>query len=196
MENMFLNEYIERMGIVTQPELTAHAGPVQDTLKPLVTLLNRRDIFLCRLEKDEETILSRHLVFCLHAVYGQPELSAAAQDVYDWFGDNEYSILDDAQAALKLKDEEFTRAVYELQANMRIAPVYVTRMYHKPKQGGKHELLNYYECLWVTDFTWMDSLRRPERYRDLEYCISEARRLMNGRFSSEEMKSLIFKGHL
>lgn len=195
MNQRLLKEYVDRVGIVTSGQLSEQTGIAKWMWhKPALELVREKDAFLCRLAHGEETFLSRHLLFCLSTVYIGPELSPEAQEVYDWLSDN--LLLSQTEMMLQggFSQREFELAFAELQQKLCVAPQAVKgERQGDAKQEG---LLGEYEFLWVTAEQWLLGIHRPPRYKDLEYCLSEIRRLLRNHFSTRELDSLIFHGAL
>ncbi|MDL2294559.1 hypothetical protein LJC60_08015 [Ruminococcaceae bacterium OttesenSCG-928-D13] len=194
MNEKLLLEYVDRVGIVTLEELAGQTGSAGEFLyRPVRSLIAQKQLFFCRLGGGRETLLSNHLLFCLLAVYAEPELSADAQEIFDWLCDNEPAAEDALRAAAMPDGAGFPEAFAELQRKLSVAPV-GDAVATQDRTTGEGEITAGYS--WVTIETWLDGVRRPGRYRELEYCISEIRRLLKGYFSTRELNALIYRGAL
>lgn len=194
MNEKLLLEHINRMGMVNGQELMRQTGAAKSLLyKPAAVLIENREIFLCRMDHGRETFMSRHLRLCLLSVFTEPNLSPDAQDLYDWLSENENATMDAMLQASGLDAFEFDSAFRELEQKLCIAPFAVMREtpVHNPKPDG--EFHDEFEFLWVTDEFWLTGLPRPSRYRDLEYSLSEIRRLLKSHFSTREINDLLYR---
>ena len=199
MTVQILQEYVECMGLVTQQELHEQAGLAVDVLeKSMAELLENRELFLCRINAGQETVVSKHLLFCMRAVYREPDFSMEEQDLYDWLSENELSSAERMYRESDLRQKAFESAFLKLQQKMSIAPV---RMQEKTKSKIQltlvdSALVGSKELLWVTDDCWLHGVQKPARYRDLEYCLAEIRRLLDKCFTTKQVDNLIFRGKL
>lgn len=195
MTEKLLLETIERIGAVTQGDLalqTGAVGPMWHTAA--VRLLEKKEVFLCRLDHGMETLISKHLLFCMQAVYTEPTLSPDAQALVDWLSDNELAAVGNMRRVININDGAFNAAFGELQYKLCIAPLMAKRVGEEVQRGD--ELSQVVEFLWVTLDYWMLNVQRPSRYNDLAYCLSELRRLLRTRFSKKELDALIYQGKL
>lgn len=197
MNKRLLKEYVDRRGFVTGQELAEQTGAAKDLWrKPAVELLETRDLFLCRLDHGKETFLSTHLLFCLKAVYMDPEMSPNAEEVFYWLCDHELSTLEEMQNGSQLGGEAFGKAFEELQRKLCVTPLSTKQINIPWPDEDPHELSSFTQFLWVTNEYWLADVRRPTRYNDLEYCLSEIKRLLKRKFTSKEINSLIYQGEL
>lgn len=195
MNDKLLLEHIERMGITTLKDLAGQMGaPVGLWRKPMVELLQNREVYYCRLIHGKETVLSRHLLFCLRAVYNEPELSEDAQDIYDWISENELAPKKTVFEAVGLYEKEFDLSFEELQKKLCITPLIARRAVGEAEAAEGAELSEEFDFLWITDEHWLRTLHRPPRYKDLAYCVSEIRRLLANRLPTREINNIIYKG--
>ena len=197
MNEKLLQEYLERVGIVTGPELEKQTGAARGSWRePAVALLEKKEIYLSRLDHGRETMLSKHLWFCLKAVYHQPELEEDAQELYDWLSEHEVSDAGAMREQSGFGRKEFILAFSELQRRLCVAPLVAKGRRETPDHSDEQDLSGEYDFLWVTDEYWMHNVHRPSRYNDLAYCLSELRRLLKDHFSTREINGLLYKGKL
>ncbi len=196
MNVMLLQEYVDRRGLVTPRELIEQTGAARGLWRgPAIELVQRREIFLCRLHHGHETLLSKHLLFCLRTVYTEPVLTPGGRELYGWICGNEPASRLEIEAGCGLAAGPLDSAFWELQKKLCIAPM-AARGEGGAVSENANEFLAGVDFLWVTDMTWLEDLRRPNKYQDLEYCLSEIRRLMKKHFSARELNSLIYHGVL
>lgn len=194
MTEKVLREYVDRMGMVALKDLVQQSGTEERLWRqPAIKLIEGRDVYFCRLDHGEETLLSRHLLFCMLAVYQEPELSDDAQDILDWLSDHELSVSEAAYTASGLNEYDFNTAFVELQQKLCVTPLMAKQ---RASQVNLTALSDTYEFLWVTGEYWMANQQRSARYKNLEYCLSEIRRLLSRRFTTREIDQLIYQGVL
>lgn len=196
MNEKLLKEYIDRMGLVTEANLAAQTGATAEFWRvPAMSLLARREIFLCRFDHGAETFLSLHALFCLRSVYTEPTLGENAQELYDILSDDAPLTRKAWQQKSELTDKGFALALAELQQKLCVAPLPSEK---KPpeEQLIVLELSAQQGLFWLTDEKWMQNMHRPARYNDLEYCLSELKRILKNRFSTREINRLIYQGAL
>lgn len=193
MNEKLLQEYIQRVGIVTRDDLLQQAGAAGGlVLAPLVTLLENRDVFYSRMEHGNETFLSRDFMFCLHAARPEPALSAEAQDLFDTLSDNEFSSLETLFSLAKMNRQVFDAALRELQMQNQLSPIQL-----KPGGGRNQQISNMdleWEAgfLWITADSWFTGLYKPSRYKNLDYSLAELRRKLKPYFSTREINDYIY----
>lgn len=199
MNEKLLQEYIDRMGIVTPGELTEQTGAASQLWRQhAISLILNKEVFLCRLDHGRETMLSRHLLFCLDAVYNEPELTGGAQDIYDWLTDNGPAGYEAIRAACLAEDQEgdFRSSFLELEHKLCVAPVAVGEGYRDNGAPADGLLGSGVDFIWGTSELWSRDLHKAARYKDLEYCLSEIRRLLRVHFTTREINNLIYHGVL
>lgn len=197
MNEKLLLEYVDRAGIVTLEELAARAGSAGGSLlRPVLSLIGQKHVFFCRLDHGAETLISIHMLFCLMSVYAEPELTAEAQELLDWLSDHGPATEDEVRAALPGAETGFEDAFAELQRKLCVAPAGTPGEPDIDEAPAGVEITAGSRFKWVTTEAWLDGMHRAGRYRELEYCISEIRRLMQGRFTTRELNSLIYRGEL
>ncbi len=195
MDEKLLLEYVDRVGVVCLPELSTQLGVQRDMWqKPAISLMQDREVFYCRLLQKKETLLSRHLCFCLRAVYNEPVLSQQAQDTYDWLCDNELKMPEHIQRGTGQSTEDMADALLELQQKLCVTPLMAKQAPPESKQSPQEELASEYSFLWITDEHWIRTQHKPRRYNDLSYCISEVKRLLCKVMSTREMNNMLYKG--
>lgn len=196
MNEKLLKEYIDRVGLVTGLQLAQQVGVAHRSWRePALKLMEERDFFVCRLDHGAQTFVSRHLLFCLRAVYTEPLLSSEAQDLYDWLCDNELTSKKDMGQAAGVAANVFEAAFHELQEKLCIAS-FMARPAKHPAATSEDEFELDFDFLWVSYEYWINGLHKPPRYGDLAYCLSEIKRLMGPRFTSGEINQLIYHGEL
>lgn len=194
MKEAALKEYIDRIGLVTRTDLLQQVGAASGLLgQPLKALIEKRDAFYCRFIKGQNTLLSRHLYYCLNAVVNERSLSAEAQELYDWLSEHEFSNLDRMRAASQKDKSEFDSAFKELQRYLYVAPGRVRRVLETAFVLSDKEIEDNMSFLWVTEEIWFAGLERPPRYKDVGYCLSEIRRLLRNYYSTREINDLLYR---
>lgn len=197
MTEKMLLEYVDRMGLVTSQAFFQQIGTSwEDWSIPLLSLIQKRDVMVCRLAHGEETLLSRHAVYCLRSVYAEPQFSEMEQNTYDWLSDNELSGLATIQKALRVEEDRLLESMRELQRKLCITPLVARFAPEHPGPKGQRELGEMVDFLWVTNEYWLCGIEKPARYNNLSYCVSEVRRLLDGVFGSKAINDLIYKGIL
>ncbi|MDL2219543.1 hypothetical protein LJC04_04320 [Ruminococcaceae bacterium OttesenSCG-928-O06] len=196
MDERLLLEILERKGLVTACQLSALQEEAGGNWQAAAAgLLRKKRVVLCRLDHGRETLLSLHLLFCLRVVCGEYSLTAAAQEVYDFLAENGAATLRQAQSVPQLASVKVPEAFAELQRKVCIMPL-VLQNGAQWQEEGRGGMLDAGALLWVCDEAWMQGVRRPVRYGDLEYCLAELRRLLAGVFSTRELNTLLYQGAL
>ena len=194
MNKRLIKEYLGRQGMVTKVDLIQQAGVAANLLwEPAVRLVEEKELIFCRLDHGQETLLSRHLFLCLHAVRLAPELSPFAQQLYDWLYDNETASTSELkQFAKKQPGQNFLDALRELESQARIMPIGMAGFRGPVPDISKKNIDEVYELSWVTEEYWVQGVAQSARYRDLEYDMSEVRKLMRGHFSTREIDEIFY----
>lgn len=194
MNKKMLLEHIERNGMVTMDEIVKQTGWAQELLRPhALSLMESRDIFLCRLDHGRETLVSKHLVFCLSTFYTETEFSEHADNMFSWLSENQLSSRNVIYDNCMCSGNESEKAFKELQEKMCAVPLVAKKTYVAITNDNA-DFDETYDFLWVTTDYWADGLYKEAKYNDLAYCISEVKRLLSGHFTSKEINSIIYQG--
>ncbi len=195
MNKKLIKEHIDRQGIVNKQEFILQAGAAASLLwEPTVRLIEEKEVLYCRLDHGAETLLSRHLFLCLHAIRMLPELSCHAQEMYDWLCDNETARTSEMEA---FSDEVtggglFWEALHELEREALVLPIHIFGANARQADIRTKSADELYELIWVTDEYWVQGVARSARYHDLEYDIFEVKRLLKNHYSTREMEMLLY----
>ncbi len=194
MNKQLIREHIERLGIVNKRELMRQTGAASGLLwEPVVRLIEEKEALFCRLDHGAETLLSRHLFLCLYRVRVEPRLSPHAQAMYDWLSDNETATTKELRLALEdLAPGGFWPALRELEEAACALPIRISGHSGAVKGLDVQQVDELYELVWVTDDYWVQGVPSSPRYRDLDYDVSEVRKLLRGHYSTREIDDLLY----
>lgn len=193
MNDKLLQEQLERVGLATHHDLVEQTGAAHTLLQnTTLHLLEKREVFLCRLDHGQETLVSRHLLYCLQSVRWDPVLSEEAQALYDWLSEHEDASTLDMRDTSGLSHKAFWKAMRELEESMCIAPVRVLWENVSGAVDREADLMDVFPLLWETQEKWTRELPRPSRYRDLEYSLSELKQVLQGHFSTREIDRFLY----
>lgn len=192
LEQLFTPVDLEKDGII-EPALLAGDDTVvsevgADYLKRLV---EERSVFLCRLNRGQPTLVTRHLLYCMTALCCEPTLSPQAQEVLDWIYENQGASFENIRAASDMEQSEFLHAFAELQRSLCIAPIKIYGGVGWAEDMLAEEAMANY--LWGTTDYWCAGLQRPAKYADIGYCLEEVRRLLSPHFSAREINQMVYR---
>lgn len=194
MKEAALKEYVERVGIVTRGDLLRQTGVAAPMLRGAMKgLVEKNELFICRLVGNRTTFLSRKLACCLRAICVEADLSADAQMLWDHLSDNEGAETGDLRGVSGLTRRDFNYAMRELQQALAVVPVYLRGLPVEWDSPEEYAQAQDADIRWATADTWFDKIQRPAHYADMGYCISEIRRLMGRYFSTRELDAIIYR---
>ncbi len=194
MNKQLIREHIERLGIVNKQELMRQTGAAASLLwDPMVRLIEEKEVLFCRLDHGAETLISRHLFLCLYPVRVEPQLSSHAQVLYDWLCDNETATTGAwREFSEKMAPANFWPALRELEETACALPIRICGASGPVKGLDVKQVDELYELVWVTDEYWVKGVSSSARYRDLDYDVSEVRKLLRSHYSTREIDALLY----
>ena len=123
----------------------------------------------------------------------EPRLSPFAQQLYDWLYDNETALTSEMKLYVKKHPgQNFLEALRELETQARILPIAISGFRGPMQNLAEKNVDECYELSWVTDDYWVQGVAQSARYRDLEYDMSEVRKLMSSHFSTREIDEIFY----
>lgn len=156
-------------------------------LQQLRSLVENREVFICRLNNNQLVGLTRHLMFCVQTICPSIAITEEVQHIYGWLLENPGSTLAEVQAALQMPQQAFGLAVEELTRGLLITPIKLMGAPCAPLTNWSDD------ALWVTAEYWYEGLARPACYSSIAYCMYEMNRIVKPLVSSRMLNRILYQ---